>query len=109
MGYEVIAIPNFVRELKKLAKKYPSLKADFATLIESLEKEPYQGNALGNNCYKIRMAISSKAKGKSDGARVITYLQISQTTVYLLSIYDKSDQDSISDKEIKELLKDIPE
>ena len=55
------------------------------------------------------MAISSKAKGKSGGARVITYLQVSETTVYLLSIYDKSDQDSISDNEIKELLKGIQE
>ena len=109
MSYEVIAIPNFIRELKKLAKKFPSLKADFAELVESLQQEPAQGTALGNNCYKIRMSITSKGKGKSGGARVVTYLQVSQTTVYLLSIYDKSDRDTISDKELKELLKHIPE
>ena len=72
MSYELIAIPNFKREIKKLAKKYPSLKNDFAQLLESLQEEPAQGTPLGNNCYKIRMAISSKGKGKSGGSRVIT-------------------------------------
>ena len=109
MSYSVIAIPYFRRELKKLVKKFPSLKADFANLIEDLQQEPQQGTALGNHCYKIRMAISSKGKGKSGGARVITYLQISQATVYLLSIYDKSEKENIPDKELKALLKYIPE
>lgn len=109
MSYEVIAIPNFKREIKKLAKKFPSLKNDFAQLVESLQEEPSQGTPLGNNCYKIRMAITSKGKGKSGGSRVITHLKISHTAVYLLSIYDKSDQESISDKELKELLKEIPD
>lgn len=109
MSYDVCAIPNFKRELKKLAKKFPSLKDDFARLIKSLEEDPEQGKALGNNCYKIRMAITSKGKGKSGGSRVITYVQVLQTTVYLLSIYDKSDKENISDKERKEFLKFIPE
>jgi len=109
MSYNVIAIPNFRRELKKLAKKFPSLKDDFVKLIASLQQEPVQGKSLGNNCYKIRMAIASKGKGKSGGSRIITYLQISETTVYLLSIYDKSDKENIPDKELKELLKFIPE
>jgi mRNA-degrading endonuclease RelE of RelBE toxin-antitoxin system len=109
MNYNVIAIPTFRREIKKLSKKFPSLKADFAQLVESLKRKPVQGTDLGNNCYKIRMAIGSKGKGKSGGSRIITYLQISHTTVYLLSIYDKSDKENISDKELKELLKSIPE
>ena len=107
MSYEIIAIPNFKREIKKLAKKYPSLKNDFALLLESLQVEPAQGIPLGNNCYKIRMAITSKGKGKSGGSRVITYLKISHSTIYLLSIYDKSDQETISDNELKDLLKEI--
>lgn len=109
MSYEVIAIPSFKRELKKLAKKFSSLKFDFAELIESLQQHPSQGTALGHNCYKIRMSITSKGKGKSGGARVITCLQVSETTVYLLSIYDKSDQDTITNKELKELIKHIPD
>jgi mRNA-degrading endonuclease RelE of RelBE toxin-antitoxin system len=108
MSYEVIAIPNFKREIKKLAKKFPSLKNDFAQLLESLREEPTQGTPLGNNCFKIRMAIASKGKGKSGGSRVITHLKVYHTAVYLLSIYDKSDQENIPDKELKELLKEIP-
>ena len=53
MNYDVIAIPNFKREIKKLAKKFPSLKADFAQLTETLQQNPEQGSPLGNNCYKI--------------------------------------------------------
>ena len=107
MSYSVAAIPNFRREIKKLSKKYPSIKSDFATLIESLEVNPMQGVSLGKNCYKIRMAITSKGKGKSGGARVITYIQVVQSTVYLLSIFDKSDKESISDDEIRVLLQSI--
>jgi len=107
MSYSVIAVPKFKKELKKLAKKYPSLKVEFATLIESLETEPEQGTALGKNCYKIRLAIKSKGKGKSGGARVITNIAISDTIVYLLSIYDKADKEKLTDKELKELLKSV--
>jgi len=108
MSYDIATIPNFKREIKKLAKKFPSLKEDFSQLIEGLAEDPEQGTALGNNCYKIRMAITSKGKGKSGGSRIITNVHISKTTVYLLTIYDKSDKENISDKELKELLKYIP-
>lgn len=108
MSYKVKTIPRFEKELKRLAKKYPSLKKEYINLVLDLKEHPVQGTALGNNCYKIRLAIASKGKGKSGGARVITYIQILKTEVYLLSIFDKSEQDSISDKELKELLIDIP-
>lgn len=92
-----------------MSKKHPSLKQDFLELIESLEKNPEQGTNLGNNCYKIRIAIESKGKGKSGGARVITNFIIADETVYLLSIYDKSDKENLSNKELKELLKFVSE
>jgi len=95
--------------LKRLAKKYPSLKAEYIELVQSLKQEPEQGTPLGNNCYKIRLAIASKGKGKSGGSRVITYVQVLQTTVYLLTIFDKSEKENIPDKELEALLKEIPE
>jgi mRNA-degrading endonuclease RelE of RelBE toxin-antitoxin system len=109
MSYDVKAIPRFEKDLKKLVKKYPSLKKEFIELIVSLKLNPTQGTYIGNNCFKIRMAIASKGKGKSSGARIITYIQIAFNAIYLLTIYDKSDQDSISNKEILELLLVIPE
>ncbi|MCB9426011.1 MAG: type II toxin-antitoxin system RelE/ParE family toxin [Flavobacteriales bacterium] len=107
MSYNIIAVPKFRKELKKLAKKYPSLKSDFAEFIESLEQNPEQGISLGQNCYKIRISITSKSKGKSGGARIITNIVISEEIVYLLSIYDKSEKDTLTDKELKDLLEDL--
>src|SRR5438045_4525107 len=102
MSYKVLSIPPFDKQLKRLSKKYPSLKKDFAELLKDLEQKPNQGTALGHNCYKIRLRISSKGKGKSSGARVITYVKVIHSIVYLLSIYDKSKQASIADKELRE-------
>ena len=103
MSYKIVTIPKFEKELKKLAKKYPSLKYEYIKLVQSLKQDPGQGIPIGNHCYKIRIAIASKGKGKSGGARVITYLKVTDT-VYLLSIYDKSEQESISVKEISALI-----
>ncbi len=63
MSYDVIATPRFKRDIKKLAKKYPSLKNEYSLLINSLEQDPQQGTPLGKNCYKIRISIASKGKG----------------------------------------------
>lgn len=105
MSYNIELAENFLKELKKLIKKYPSLKTEIASLGEKLQKNPFTGTPLGNDVYKIRISIASKNKGKSGGARVITYVKIINETVYLLSIYNKGELDNISDKEIKNLLK----
>ncbi len=109
MSYEIIAIPKFEKQLKRLARKYPSLKTEYIRLVKSLEQEPLQGTAIGNNCYKIRLAIGSKGKGKSVGARVISHTVVTATSVYLVAIYDKSEKENLSDKELDDLLKFIPQ
>jgi hypothetical protein len=78
---------------------------DLLSLIDILEMTPKQGISLGNNFYKVRLSITSKRQGKSGGARVITYIKILDATVYLASIYDKSEKSTITSKELKELLK----
>ncbi len=109
MSFEVKSITVFERQAKRLVKKYPSLKNELYNLIQQLKKLPNQGTPLGNNCFKIRIAIKSKGKGKSGGSRIITCFKIEKKSVFLLSIFDKSKQASISDSELKELLKLIPE
>ncbi|MCA0365043.1 MAG: type II toxin-antitoxin system RelE/ParE family toxin [Bacteroidetes bacterium] len=104
MSYKVLAIPPFDKQLKRLLKKYPSLKQEYLQLIENLEVKPDLGTKIGNNCFKIRISISSKGKGKSGGGRVITNFIISEETVYLLSIYDKSEKDNITNKELLDLI-----
>lgn len=104
MSYSLNATKKFKKELKYLAKKYVSLKDEYAQLLDNLEDNPEQGIPLGRNCYKIRLAIKSKNKGKSGGARIITFVYVENEELYLLSIFDKSDKESISDKELEELL-----
>ncbi len=109
MSFNVYTLRSFDKQLKRLVKKYPSLKKDYIDLIDSLENNPEQGTALGNRCYKIRLAIASKRKGKSGGARVIANLVIDDDAVYLLTIYDKSEKSNLTDAELTELLKQVPE
>jgi mRNA-degrading endonuclease RelE of RelBE toxin-antitoxin system len=107
MSYKVLPTPLFERELKNLSKRHSSIKNDLAATIDLLKKNPRLGESLGNNCFKVRMAIASKNKGKSGGARIITYLKILEEIIYLISIYDKSDTDTITDKEIISRIKDL--
>lgn len=104
MSFNIVVTDGFKKHAKSIAKKHRSLKSDLETLIYSLEGNPTQGEALGKDCYKIRMAISSKGKGKSGGSRIITCVKIIEQNAYLLTIYDKSDKENISDKELDELL-----
>ncbi|HUW06454.1 MAG TPA: type II toxin-antitoxin system RelE/ParE family toxin [Williamwhitmania sp.] len=105
MSFSVYTTDFFDKELKKLSRKYPSVKNDYKALVDSLKEEPKQGQPLGKDCYKIRMAITSKGKGKSGGSRVISSVKIVAGSVFLLSIYDKGDKESISDKELDSLLR----
>ncbi len=107
MNYNIEVTAYFSKQLKRLVKKFPSLKKEFSDLIVLLKENPEMGTNLGNNCYKIRLAIASKQKGKSGGARIITHIQVIETKIYLLSIYDKSEQSDISDKELDIWLKNI--
>ena len=104
MSYLVRTIAHFDNELRRLVKKYASLKNEFQELVRELADNPEKGMSLGNNIYKIRLGITSKGKGKRGGARVITYLKTERKEVYLLSIYDKSNKNMVSDKEIRAIM-----
>ena len=107
MNFSVIPSDKFKREAKRLIKKFPSLKQELTDLNITLEKTPEIGTFLGNDTYKIRLAIKSKGKGKSGGARVITYVVTDNKEVYMLTIYDKSEFDSIDDKMIKAIIENL--
>lgn len=108
MTYKVETIDHFEREAKRLKKKFHSLKEEVSNLIDSLETDPFQGTAMRDGFYKIRLGIKSKSKGKRGGARVITCVKVVAETVYLVSIYDKSEQSDIPDGELTILLTEIP-
>jgi len=105
MSYNIELTDNFKKEAKKLIKKYASLNNELAELFDELQENPFLGTPLGNDIYKIRLAISSKGKGKNGGVRVMTFVKISETSVLVFSIYNKGTKDNISDNEIEELIK----
>lgn len=107
MNFSIISLSSFDKQVKRLVKKYPSLKKELVLLQQQLLAKPTTGTPIGHNCYKIRIAIASKGKGKSGGARIITHIYVSGKAIFLLSIYDKSEQNSLSDKELLELLNSI--
>lgn len=107
MSYSIIPTHRFEKEIKRLVKKFPSLKNEFAELVGDILKHPDSGTFIGNNCYKIRLSIASKGKGKSGGARVITYAYILTKTVYLLTIYDKSEKENLKQNELKEMIESL--
>ena len=107
MGYNIIPTNKFIKEAKRLVRKYPSLKSELVQLNKILSENPSIGTPLGNEAYKIRIAIKSKGKGKSGGARVITYLVTEAKEVYLLTIYDKAELSSIDDKSLKKIIQSL--
>ena len=107
MNYKIVTTEDFDRNVKPLAKKYQSFIEDLKFFKSELLSNPKLGTSLGGNARKVRMAIASKGKGKRGGARVITcnvLINIENSKIFLLTIYDKGEQQNISGKEI-EILK----
>ncbi|ETK11336.1 toxin RelE [Tannerella sp. oral taxon BU063 isolate Cell 8/11] len=103
---------EFKRQFKRLKKKYPSLTEDLKIFSLDLRANPQQGVPLGARLYKVRMAIAAKGKGKSGGARVITYRLLAtqeHIEITLLTIYDKNEIDNLSDDYLRSLVKDLSE
>lgn len=118
MKVRVETTKSFEVAAKPLFKKYPSLPKDLLQLEKELIQTPYLGDHLGMNAYKIRLKIKSKGRGKSGGARVISLVEtvlikVAEITsnetiiVKLIGIYDKADVDTISDKELKDLIRNL--
>jgi mRNA-degrading endonuclease RelE of RelBE toxin-antitoxin system len=113
MKVKIITSKNFRKEASLLLKKYPSLRDELLSLEKLLLDNPFRGIPLGRNCYKIKISIRSKGKGKSGGARIITFIvqiaenQEQQTLVNLASIYDKSQFQNISDTRLRQIINEI--
>ncbi|MCX6252065.1 MAG: hypothetical protein NTX61_15115 [Bacteroidetes bacterium] len=107
MRFNIIPTDLFKKQAKRLCRKHPSLVGELRELEIRLSTNPNTGIYLGHDTYKIRISIQSKGKGKSGGARIISFVVKVDEEVYLLTIYDKSEIESISDKKISEMIKRI--
>ncbi len=98
--------PQFKKDAKSLFKKYKKLTHDLEQLNSILLHNPQSGTPLGNNLFKLRIPNSSIPTGKSGGFRVITYC-LTDETLFLLTIYSKSDRESITSNEINEIIETL--
>jgi mRNA-degrading endonuclease RelE of RelBE toxin-antitoxin system len=105
MSITVIPTVGFVKDLKRISKKYKGILLDIANLSAQLKENPTMGTDLGQNIYKIRLAISGTNKGKSGGARIITYVVLINEVVYLSEIYLKSEHDTVDANTVIQRLK----
>lgn len=107
MENRVLLTAFFLKKAKRLVKKYHTLQSSLQHLEHALIKNPQLGDSYGSNIYKIRLADESKGKGKSGGFRVITYVveeTAMSTDIYLITIFDKSEESSINKNDIKKIL-----
>ena len=107
---EVSVSGDFGRQAKRFAKKYASFKDDYKKFLDSIKENPLQGVEIAKNIRKIRMAIGSKGKGKSGGARVITFnvlTDIQNGHVFFLLIYDKEEDSTVKVDVVKEMVRDM--
>jgi hypothetical protein len=110
MANQVIPTPLFESKYKRFKKKFPSLESELSDLMTDLEENPLQGKSLGGGLYKIRVANEDKGKGKSGGFRLITYLlkpSSEGTDIYLVTLYDKSEDSSIKKSVLQKLVKQM--
>lgn len=103
MSYKIIPLRRFQKDVKNLKKRFPKIKEDIIHLSDKLIQNPASGTPLGSDLYKMRIANSSVKSGKSGGFCVITYLKLEETIV-LVTIYSKSDRDSISVEQLQEII-----
>jgi len=104
MNFKIETIPRFEKDVKKLKKKFPKIKNDLLKLVNELLLNPQKGINLGENIFKIRIPNSSIPTGKSGGFRIITYYK-KDDILYLLTIYSKTEQDTILTEKLKEIIK----
>ena len=110
MSFKVIVTSEFSKAAKRLGKKYPSFKKDYSSFVESIEEDPFQGVELYPGIRKIRLQIKSKGKGKSGGARVITFnvlVDNENGQVYLLLLYDKEDFSTVDVNVVRKLIGEL--
>jgi len=104
MNYKIDTIPRFEKDVKRLKKKFPKIKNDLEVFVNELSSNPELGINLGENIFKVRIPNSSIPTGKSGGFRVITYYK-TDDTLYLVTIYSKTEQDNILTEKLKEIIK----
>jgi mRNA-degrading endonuclease RelE of RelBE toxin-antitoxin system len=105
-NFEILFSDEFKARLRTLAKRYRSIQADLQPLIKELQSGNLVGDQIvgtGYITFKVRLKNSDIQKGKSAGYRVIYQLK-EATIILLVTIYSKSDRDSIATDKIRDII-----
>jgi len=108
---EIAFTPEFKRNLRALAKKYPNIRSDVQPIIEQIQHGDFVGDQVqgtGYTIFKVRIRNSDVSRGKSGGYRVIYYLKTA-AAVILVTIYSKTEQSDISPAKIRKILAELSE
>jgi mRNA-degrading endonuclease RelE of RelBE toxin-antitoxin system len=106
---EIAFTPEFKRNLRGLAKKYPHIRSDVQPIIDQIQRGEFVGEQVqgtGYTIFKVRIRNSDVLRGKSGGYRAIYYLKTA-TAVILVTIYSKTEQSDISSAKIKRILSEF--
>ncbi len=106
-GFDVYEGERFAKELKRLSKKYKNIKKDCKVFVDSIKDESSLGVDMGGGLYKARIANSDKNKGKSAGYRLISYIKVTESEIWLVHIYDKSELENITENKLDEIIKKL--
>ena len=94
---QFILLPYFLKQAKRLLKKYPDLKEALTTTFKTFDKR--QSDNLGRNIYKIRLTSRNVNRGKSKPLRLIALLFEMEDYIIPITIYSKGTQTNITTKE----------
>jgi mRNA-degrading endonuclease RelE of RelBE toxin-antitoxin system len=106
---EIAFTPEFKRNLRGLAKKYPHIQSDVQPFIDQIQRGETVGDKVqgtGYTIFKVRIRNSDVSRGKSGGYRVIYYLKTAKAVI-LVTIYSKTEQSDISSAKIKKILSEF--
>lgn len=100
--------PEYKQNLRELCKRYRNIRSDTQIIIEQIQSGNFIGDRIAGIgeeyfVYKVRVCNSNIQKGKSAGYRIIYQVE-SPTSVLLLTIYSKSNQEDISANEIRDII-----
>ena len=105
LGVTIEETETFTKAIKQLQKRFKNIETDCEEFVQSIQTTKNLGINLGNGVFKVRIANSDKKSGKSSGYRLISYLKLIDNKLYLMYIYDKSDFETVSEKQIDDLIK----
>ncbi len=105
---EVVAVPPFNRQLKRLVEKYPSLAHELGTFSDTLAIKPDKDSIpLGKDCFKKFLSVRI-AGHRAPADRIVIYYCEKSYTVYFLSMFDRTEQGLLSGKKIRDTLMHVP-